>query len=165
MSRAPVEDHVGIAVVATVDGVTEGVDGWPIYSGLIALTVGAAVRSESLVVAVATVALTGWFSLKARWEEDKLRATYPGYAGSAEPHPPIRPLLARRLIASCPPATWTRARGPASPASASSTSTNRPTSTTRSAPDHPSRTVEGSVSAAPVRSAITPRSWATPPLR
>ena len=63
----------------------------PIYSGLIALTVGAAVRSESLVVAVATVALTGWFSLKARWEEDKLRATYPGYADYANRTPRFVP--------------------------------------------------------------------------
>ncbi len=63
----------------------------PIYSGLIALTVGAAVRSGSIVVAVATVALTGWFSLKARWEEDKLLATYPGYADYARRTPRFVP--------------------------------------------------------------------------
>ncbi len=63
----------------------------PIYSGLIALTVGAAVRSQNLAVVFATAALTGWFSLKARWEEDKLRARYPGYADYASRTPRFVP--------------------------------------------------------------------------
>ena len=64
----------------------------PIYSGMIALTVGAAVRSGSVVVALATIVLTGWFSFKARWEEDKLFAIYPGYADYASRTPRFVPL-------------------------------------------------------------------------
>ena len=52
----------------------------PIYSGIMALTIGAAIRSGSAAVAVATLALIGWFMAKARWDEDRLRVTYPGYA-------------------------------------------------------------------------------------
>ena len=63
----------------------------PIYTGIIALTVGAAVRSENLAVVLATAALTGWFSLKARWEEDKLRTRYPGYADYASRTPRFVP--------------------------------------------------------------------------
>ncbi len=63
----------------------------PIYTGIIALTVGAAVRGQNLVIVIATVALTGWFSLKARWEEDKLFAAYPGYAGYARRTPRFVP--------------------------------------------------------------------------
>lgn len=63
----------------------------PIYSGIIALTVGAAVRSGSVAVAAATAALIGWFSLKARWEEDRLRAKYPGYADYASRTPRFVP--------------------------------------------------------------------------
>ncbi len=63
----------------------------PIYSGIVALTVGAAVRSASIVVVVATAALAAWFSIKARWEEAKLRATYPGYADYARGTPRFVP--------------------------------------------------------------------------
>ncbi len=51
----------------------------PIYSGILALTVGVAIRSTSWAVVAATVALTGWFMAKARWEERRLSARYPGY--------------------------------------------------------------------------------------
>ena len=71
----------------------------PIYSGIIALTVGAAVRSGSMIVATATVALTGWFSFKARWEEARLRATYPGYAAYERRTPRFVPFWPTRDIA------------------------------------------------------------------
>lgn len=64
----------------------------PIYSGIMALTIGVAIRSGSLSVAVATAALVAWFSLKARWEETRLVARYPGYAAYAERTPRFVPL-------------------------------------------------------------------------
>lgn len=63
----------------------------PIYSGVIALTVGSAIRSESVTVAAATVGLAGWFAIKARWEERKLRERYPGYAEYAARTPAFVP--------------------------------------------------------------------------
>jgi protein-S-isoprenylcysteine O-methyltransferase Ste14 len=51
----------------------------PIYSGIMALTLGSAMRSGNVVSAAATVALIGWFMLKARWEEGQLMDRYPGY--------------------------------------------------------------------------------------
>lgn len=51
----------------------------PIYSGIIALVVGVTIRSASLAVATATLALIGLFMTKARWEEQHLRRRYPGY--------------------------------------------------------------------------------------
>jgi protein-S-isoprenylcysteine O-methyltransferase Ste14 len=64
----------------------------PIYTGIMALTVGAAVRSGSVAVTAATVALIGLFSWKARWEEDKLRERYPGYGDYARRTPRFVPL-------------------------------------------------------------------------
>ena len=63
----------------------------PIYSGIMALVVGSAVRSANVISAVATVALIGWFMLKARWEEGKLAARYPGYRAYAERTPRFVP--------------------------------------------------------------------------
>lgn len=51
----------------------------PIYSGVLALAAGASIRSGSVVVAVASAGLCAWFMAKARWEEGRLRARYPGY--------------------------------------------------------------------------------------
>ena len=71
----------------------------PIYSGVIALTVGSAIPSGSVPVAVSTVALAGWFTMKARWEETKLRERYPEYAAYAARTPrfvPFWPTLAGR---------------------------------------------------------------------
>jgi protein-S-isoprenylcysteine O-methyltransferase Ste14 len=51
----------------------------PIYAGILALAAGLAVRSGSLVVALAAASLTGWFMAKARWEEARLRDRYPAY--------------------------------------------------------------------------------------
>ncbi|HMQ28683.1 MAG TPA: isoprenylcysteine carboxylmethyltransferase family protein [Acidimicrobiales bacterium] len=51
----------------------------PIYTGVMALVLGAAARSGNPWSAGAAVALVGWFMAKARWEEDRLRARYPDY--------------------------------------------------------------------------------------
>ena len=68
----------------------------PIYSGILALATGVAIRSASVWVAVATVALAGWFSLKARWEEQHLAARYPGYAAYAARTPRFVPFWPTR---------------------------------------------------------------------
>jgi protein-S-isoprenylcysteine O-methyltransferase Ste14 len=63
----------------------------PIYSGAMTLAVGSAILSGSAVVAVAAVALCGWLTIKARWEETRLRARYPGYEGYAAHTPRFIP--------------------------------------------------------------------------
>lgn len=63
----------------------------PIYAGIDALVVGAAIRSASWWVALATVALIGWFMVKARWEEQHLRRRYAGYAAYAADTPRFVP--------------------------------------------------------------------------
>ena len=68
----------------------------PIYAGMIALTVGIAVRSASVSVLGATVALIVWFMLKARWEEQHLRQRYPGYAAYAAHTPRFVPFWPAR---------------------------------------------------------------------
>jgi protein-S-isoprenylcysteine O-methyltransferase Ste14 len=64
----------------------------PIYSGIIALALGAAARSGSPWTASATGALVGWFMLKSRWEEQRLRDRYPEYAAYAARTPRFLPL-------------------------------------------------------------------------
>ena len=66
----------------------------PIYSGILALTVGITIRSTNRAVVAATIVLTGWFMVKARWEERLLSARYPGYAAYAAAHTPVRAVLA-----------------------------------------------------------------------
>lgn len=51
----------------------------PIYTGVMALVLGAGARSGNPWALGAAVALVGWFMAKARWEEDRLRARYPDY--------------------------------------------------------------------------------------
>lgn len=63
----------------------------PIYTGLLALTIGAALRSGSWAVAGCAAALVVWLSVKARWEEGHLRARYPDYAAYAERTPRFVP--------------------------------------------------------------------------
>jgi protein-S-isoprenylcysteine O-methyltransferase Ste14 len=63
----------------------------PIYGGVIALAVGSAIPSGNVAVAVATVALIVWLQIKARWEEQRLRARYPGYAAYAARTPRFVP--------------------------------------------------------------------------
>ncbi len=68
----------------------------PIYAGIIALVVGIAVRSASLAVLAATIALVGWFMTKARWEEQHLTQRYPGYATYAAHTPRFVPFWPTR---------------------------------------------------------------------
>lgn len=63
----------------------------PIYSGILALTIGVAIRSTSWGVVAATVGLTGWFMAKARWEERRLAARYPDYGAYAARTPRFVP--------------------------------------------------------------------------
>lgn len=63
----------------------------PIYTGVLALAAGASVRSGSPVVALASAGLCGWFMAKARWEEGRLRARYPGYDAYAAATPRFVP--------------------------------------------------------------------------
>jgi protein-S-isoprenylcysteine O-methyltransferase Ste14 len=55
----------------------------PIYTGLMALVIGSAIPSGSVLVAGAAAALMGWLVLKAKWEERRLADRYPGYAAYA----------------------------------------------------------------------------------
>jgi protein-S-isoprenylcysteine O-methyltransferase Ste14 len=52
----------------------------PIYTGVILLSIGIALRSGNYLVIVATVALILLFAVKARWEEKHLASTFPGYS-------------------------------------------------------------------------------------
>jgi protein-S-isoprenylcysteine O-methyltransferase Ste14 len=68
----------------------------PIYSGIMALVIGTAIRSGSVAVAVATGALIAWFALKARWEESRLRLRYAGYDAYAARVPRFVPFWPAR---------------------------------------------------------------------
>jgi protein-S-isoprenylcysteine O-methyltransferase Ste14 len=68
----------------------------PIYTGILALAVGVTIRSASAWVAAATLALAGWFTLKARWEEHHLSRRYPGYAAYAARTPRFVPFWPTR---------------------------------------------------------------------
>jgi protein-S-isoprenylcysteine O-methyltransferase Ste14 len=70
----------------------------PIYAGIMALTVGLAIRSSSVAVAVATAALIAWFMVKARWEESRLEARYPAYVAYAARTPRFVPFWGRWLV-------------------------------------------------------------------
>jgi protein-S-isoprenylcysteine O-methyltransferase Ste14 len=52
----------------------------PIYTGVMLLSMGIALRSGSYLVIAATVALIVLFTVKARWEEKHLASTFPGYS-------------------------------------------------------------------------------------
>jgi protein-S-isoprenylcysteine O-methyltransferase Ste14 len=51
----------------------------PMYTAVIALSVGITFKSGSVPVLVATIALIGLFAVKARWEEAQLALAFPGY--------------------------------------------------------------------------------------
>jgi len=78
----------------------------PIYSGVLALAIGAATRSSSVVVALAAIALVVWLSVKARWEEVRLARRYPGYAAYAARTPRFVPFVGAWV-----PATRSRRSG------------------------------------------------------
>ena len=69
----------------------------PIYTGVMALAVGAAILSRSVAVAIATLALVAWLAVKARWEERRLEVRYPGYAVYAARTPRFIPSPKRRM--------------------------------------------------------------------
>ena len=56
----------------------------PIYTGVMALSIGIAFRSGSIGVVAATTALMLLFMVKSRWEETHLAATFSGYASYME---------------------------------------------------------------------------------
>jgi len=68
----------------------------PIYSGVIVWAVASAAGSGSIVVAACGVALVAWLSVKARWEEKRLAAHYPGYTEYAARTPRFVPLWRTR---------------------------------------------------------------------
>jgi protein-S-isoprenylcysteine O-methyltransferase Ste14 len=68
----------------------------PIYTGVLALVFGGAVKSASVVRLVLAVALLVLFDRKAAWEEDMLRRRYPGYAAYARRTPKFLPRLRPR---------------------------------------------------------------------
>jgi len=69
----------------------------PIYSGIMALTLGFAVRSGNAVVAATAVALVVWLAIKSRWEEVRLLARYEGYRAYAARTPRFVPFWPARL--------------------------------------------------------------------
>jgi protein-S-isoprenylcysteine O-methyltransferase Ste14 len=63
----------------------------PIYSGIMALALGTAIRSGSIPIALCAAGLIGWFMLKARWEEVRLQRRYPDYPAYASRTPRFVP--------------------------------------------------------------------------
>ncbi len=63
----------------------------PIYTGVMALVLGAAARSGNPWSLCAAIVLMGWFMAKARWEEGRLRARYPDYDAYAARTPRFVP--------------------------------------------------------------------------
>lgn len=55
----------------------------PIYSGVLAIVAGIVLRSGSVVVAVVGALTVAFFTVKARWEENRLRERYPDYEAYA----------------------------------------------------------------------------------
>jgi len=63
----------------------------PIYTGVLALSFGAALPSGNAAVMGAAIVLTGWLAVKARWEEQQLRRRYPSYGAYASRTPRFVP--------------------------------------------------------------------------
>ena len=68
----------------------------PIYTGVMALALGSAIPSRSFAIATAAIVLVAWLTIKARWEERRLEARYPGYAAYAARTPRFIPSTRRR---------------------------------------------------------------------
>lgn len=51
----------------------------PIYSGVLAIVAGIVLRSGNVLVAALGAITVAFFTVKARWEEDRLRERYPDY--------------------------------------------------------------------------------------
>ena len=63
----------------------------PIYSGVLLFTVCSAVASQNAWKLALSVVIVGFFNLKARWEEARLRETYPEYRAYAQHTPRFVP--------------------------------------------------------------------------
>lgn len=73
---------------------TDGLYRWmrhPIYTGVMLAVTGVTVRSGSLVTATLAVVTVGFFAVKARWEEQRLRERFPAYAAYAASTPRFLP--------------------------------------------------------------------------
>ena len=68
----------------------------PIYSGVMTLVVGSAIGSGSIAIASVAATLVAWLIVKARWEERRLAARYPGYAAYAARTPRFIPFRLTR---------------------------------------------------------------------
>ena len=67
----------------------------PMYTAVMVLVLGIAIRSGSLLVAAEVAALVLLFNVKARWEEQQLLAAFPGYDGYAASTPRFLPSIIR----------------------------------------------------------------------
>jgi protein-S-isoprenylcysteine O-methyltransferase Ste14 len=66
----------------------------PIYSGVLVLVLGLVIRSGSVATLVAGAVTAAFFTVKARWEEQRLQERYPEYgryAASTGRFFPVRP--------------------------------------------------------------------------
>ncbi len=72
----------------------------PIYAAIIVLVIGVSIRSASVAVATASLALIAWFVLKARWEEQHLRRRYSDYDSYAARTPRFVPFWPVRGVVS-----------------------------------------------------------------
>jgi protein-S-isoprenylcysteine O-methyltransferase Ste14 len=78
--------------------VTAGPYSWvrhPMYTAVMLAAAGIALRAGSLAVVAQTLALLGLFHFKARWEEARLGATFPGYSSYQEVTPRFVPRWGR----------------------------------------------------------------------
>ncbi len=64
----------------------------PIYSGVLAVVVGLAIRSGSLITLAVAAVTIGFFAVKAKWEEQQLADHYPSYSAYAARTPRFFPL-------------------------------------------------------------------------
>ena len=71
----------------------------PIYTGIVVTIVGLLVRRPALVTALVAVVVVGFLALKTRYEESRLLARYPEYAGYRERSWGLIPMLGRRRAA------------------------------------------------------------------
>lgn len=67
----------------------------PMYTGVIMLMTGSMLSRQNWLAAALWVVLVGFLVAKARWEEQRLVETYPGYASYRETVPAFVPLPAR----------------------------------------------------------------------
>ncbi len=68
----------------------------PIYTGVLAAVAGVTIRSGNVLVLAVAAVIVAFFTIKARWEEDRLRERYPEYEGYAAATPRFVPGLGRR---------------------------------------------------------------------